>query len=178
MKIMVIGAKSAGKSTFSNKLSKKLNIPVSHIDEIVNNVGRDNNKVAEDLIKSKADELDWILDGNSFTRDRSYRLMKADYIILFKINPFKSFFSHMWRWYEEKKNQDKERFGRSKGLHLGFAFNFAFRRWPKREKEIIADIKNLKKDFIVIKNFKEADNFVESAKISSSGTKDILSYNI
>lgn len=169
MKIMVIGAKSAGKSTFSNKLSKKLNIPVVHIDEIVNNVGRDNNKEAEDLIHREADNPNWILDGNSFTRDRSYRIEKADYIILFRISPFKSFFSHILRWLEEKISKDKQRFGRSEGLHLGFAYDFAFNRWPKREKEILADVKTFNKHLTIIKNFNEANAFIEKVKISSSG---------
>jgi adenylate kinase family enzyme len=161
MRIMVVGAKSAGKSTFSNKLSKKLGIPIVHIDAMVNAVGRNNNKEAEELIKREADKPDWILDGNSFTRDRSYRIQKADYIILFKISPFKSFFAHIYRWFEEKRGKDTERFGRSEGLHLGFAFNFAFRRWPKREKEIVADVKAFNKKLIVIRNFKEADALVE-----------------
>ncbi len=166
MRIMVIGAKSAGKSTFATKLGDKLKLPVIHIDALVNTIGRDNNKEAEDVIRREADKSAWILDGNSFTRDRTYRLEKADFVILFKTNPFKSFFSHIWRWFEEKRKGNTERFGRSEGLHLGFAFNFAFRRWPKREKEILADVKALNKKMMVVRNFKEADELI--GKIDSS----------
>lgn len=161
MRIMVIGAKSAGKSTFSDKLSKKLAIPVVHIDAVVNKVGRDN-KMGEELIRQEADKPDWIIDGNSFTRDRSYRLEKTDYVIIFTINRFKSFFAHCQRWFEEKMGIKKDRFGRSDGLHLWFAMDFAFRRWPKREKEIIAHARSLNKKIFFIRNFKEADSFIKN----------------
>ena len=92
MRIMVIGAKSAGKSTFSDKLGRKLSIPVVHIDAIVNSIGREKNREAESLIRKEADKPNWILDGNAFTRDQKYRLGKADYIIFFKTSPLKSFF--------------------------------------------------------------------------------------
>jgi len=155
MRIMIIGAAATGKSTFGAKLSEKLSIPLIHIDTIVNSVGRD--KIAEELIRKEADKLNWIIDGNSFTRDRSYRLEKADCIFIFTANRFKSLADHIKRWHKEKKEIEKVAHGRSEGLHLGFILAFTLWRWPRRQKEIIQHAKALNKKIIFIKNHKEAD---------------------
>jgi adenylate kinase family enzyme len=154
MRIMIIGAAATGKSTFGEKLSKKLSIHLVHIDEIVNNAGRD--KIAGELIRKEADKPNWIIDGNSFTRDRNYRIEKADYIFLFTANRFKSLAAHIGRWFKERKIE-KITHGRSKGLHLGFILSFTLWRWPKREKEILEYAQSLNKKVIFIKNHKEAD---------------------
>lgn len=81
-KIIVVGSPGSGKSYFSKKLSKILNIPVYHMDNIY--WREDKTYISrEELVHSIEDimkEEQWIIDGNYFsTMDQ--RVQRAETII-------------------------------------------------------------------------------------------------
>ena len=81
-RISIIGGSGSGKSTLANILSKELNIPAIHLDSInynANWIPRDKNK-RDTIISSKANEEEWIIDGN-YNKTLKERLDKADLII-------------------------------------------------------------------------------------------------
>ena len=55
MRIMVFGDYASGKSTFSIKLGKKLNIPVIHLDRASELIGRGKNKEIAAFIRKEAE---------------------------------------------------------------------------------------------------------------------------
>lgn len=81
-RISVIGGSGSGKSTLVNILSKELNIPAIHLDSInykPNWVEIDKNE-RDSIISSKAEEENWIIDGN-YNKTLKKRLERADLII-------------------------------------------------------------------------------------------------
>lgn len=81
-RIIVIGCGGAGKSTFSRKLSSKLDIPVYHLDKLFWNKGwvetpqeQFDSKIEKIVSKDK-----WIIDGN-YIRTMDIRAKSADTII-------------------------------------------------------------------------------------------------
>ena len=78
-KIIVIGSPGAGKSTFSTRLGKLLDIPVTHMDLLywnrdVTNVSRE---VLMERVAKAMEASRWILDGNYLTT-MEQRLMPCD----------------------------------------------------------------------------------------------------
>jgi len=85
-RIAIIGLSGSGKSTFANKLSKKLNRPVIHLDkEYWTSEWEKRYKSFDDwkdfqrgLVKQNS----WIIDGD-YSKSRHIRLDRADTIIFF-----------------------------------------------------------------------------------------------
>ncbi|MBQ6894740.1 MAG: topology modulation protein [Clostridia bacterium] len=83
-KILIIGGNGSGKTTFAQKLSQKLNIPLIHLDKIY---WKDNWKhiTKEEFDKKLMVELEkdsWIMDGN-MKRTFPLRLKYCDTVIVF-----------------------------------------------------------------------------------------------
>ncbi|EQC48910.1 AAA domain protein [Bacteriovorax sp. BSW11_IV] len=81
-KILVIGTSGSGKSTFANKLSKKLSIPHFQLDALQ---FKDNWEIKEDseffsAIENSLKNDSWIIDGN-YGRTHHLTWPKADTVI-------------------------------------------------------------------------------------------------
>lgn len=84
MRIMIFGRPGSGKSTFALALSKKLSIPLYHLDKyffVFNWVMRDYEEFLEDQYTIVA-QKDWIIDGNSL-QSIQIRYSEADVCIYF-----------------------------------------------------------------------------------------------
>lgn len=84
MKIIVIGCPGSGKSTFSQKLGKVLNIPLFHLDMLYHN--EDGTHISKEELEEKLrgifEENDnWIIDGN-YQRTLEMRMEECDTIFL------------------------------------------------------------------------------------------------
>ncbi len=85
-KVLVIGCPGAGKSTFAKKLSKKLALPLYHLDNIW--FRPDGTHIERDEFDRKLSELlaheKWIIDGN-YQRTLRKRIEAADTVYLLDI---------------------------------------------------------------------------------------------
>lgn len=84
MKIIVIGCPGSGKSTFSKKLSKILNLPIYHLDMLYHN--SDGTHISKEELEEKLKTIfkennNWIIDGN-YQRTLEMRMKECDTIIL------------------------------------------------------------------------------------------------
>lgn len=79
---MIFGLPGSGKSTFSMHLSRKLNLPVFHLDRyffVKDWIERDKKEFLE-IQKSFVDQEKWIIDGNAI-RSLEMRYKRADLVI-------------------------------------------------------------------------------------------------
>ena len=84
-RILIIGSNGAGKSTFSYKLSSKLNLPLIHIDQIYweDNWKRKNREEFEKEVLIEAMKEKWIIEGNNI-KSLATRLQYADVVFWFE----------------------------------------------------------------------------------------------
>lgn len=86
-RILVIGGNGSGKTTFAGLLSKKLNVPLIHLDKI----SRTDNwqRVASDIFYNRLNEIfstdSWIIDGNDI-HTLPVRLKECDTVFYFDFN--------------------------------------------------------------------------------------------
>lgn len=83
-KICVIGVSSSGKSTLADKLGKKLNIPVTHLDQIAHEPGTNWQRRSDEYLIEQHNKVlqqpSWIIDGN-YSVCMNERLKQATGII-------------------------------------------------------------------------------------------------
>lgn len=81
-KILVVGANGSGKTTFADKLSKRLNIKHYELDSIFWKPDWQESENAE--FRAKVDEVtkkdEWVIDGN-YSRNQDLTISRADTII-------------------------------------------------------------------------------------------------
>jgi GrpB-like predicted nucleotidyltransferase (UPF0157 family)/adenylate kinase family enzyme len=159
-RIMILGVPGSGKSTFSAKLGKLLNISVHHLDRYMFEPGGKKRDKQEFLSVQKAmvDEEAWIIEGCSFSTFEM-RFARADTVIYFRFPRYLCF----WRVFRRLFNHDKA-FGGLKVVNWGilkYIWNF--------DKEKRARIEELKKkyaqvDFRIFKRSKDADKYMKELK--------------
>ena len=85
-RILVIGCPGSGKTTFSKKLSQKLNIDCVHLDKMFWKEGwemcsRDEFDI---MLKEELQKEEWIIDGN-YSRTMERRLERCDTVFFFNL---------------------------------------------------------------------------------------------
>lgn len=159
-KILIIGLQGSGKSTFANKLGKKLKREVIHLDSIYYKSGWQRRHTTKDewkeTVRSLVSQDKWIIDGQ-YTSSLMIRIPRADTIIFFNFNKFLCFYRIFKRAINENQPFDKPE------------GNFNHVSWDLIKKlvtfqrnkilEMLKPFKNTKKIFIV-KNSKEAENLL------------------
>ena len=166
MKIIVIGDISSGKSTFASKLGEALQLPVVHLDEIMDSIGRTNKDAIKNFIDKETKKESWIIDGNAFTKDKNKRIHIADVIFVFNLNPFISMYRHFLRYVKINYKNEKRLGSTYSKLNLSYYIPYIFFKFPKRKKDAISLAKSLNKKVIMINNYSEANYYI-SNKISA-----------
>jgi adenylate kinase family enzyme len=109
-RICIIGPSSSGKSTLAEKLGKKLNYPVLHMDKIAHIPNTDWQRCPIEETVRKHDEFvkqsNWIIEGN-YTKMIPQRFARADMVIFHKFNRF----GCLWRYICRTLRNDKNRAG-------------------------------------------------------------------
>ncbi|NOS83645.1 MAG: hypothetical protein HOP31_00765 [Ignavibacteria bacterium] len=99
MKIIITGNGGTGKSTLAEKLGKKLNLPVTHLDKI--SFGKDwarlneneHRKILNEILKSD----NWIVEGWSYQSTMKERIKAAGIIIYLAYPPWFSYMNAVKR---------------------------------------------------------------------------------
>ena len=85
-KVIVIGCPGSGKTTFSEKLSSAVGLPLYYLDAIWHK--SDKTHISRDEFDEKLSELinldEWIIDGN-YSRTLETRLKRSDTVFLFDL---------------------------------------------------------------------------------------------
>lgn len=99
-KIIILGNGGSGKSTLGEKLSKKLNIPVYHLDRLTFKTGwvRVDEKEFTEKLKNILSEENWIVEGWSYNTTIPMRLQAAELIIYLEFNVW------LCNWYALKRH--------------------------------------------------------------------------
>lgn len=159
-RILVIGSCGAGKSVFSTLLSKKLTLPLIHLDHLFwlpnwqqADIGSFDNKLHKKLNKNT-----WIIDGN-YNRTLSKRIGYADTVIYLNYNRWVCLFRVLKRWLNKKEQSE----GCQATINIKFLW-YVFYGYPKKHRPIIKKhIKHYKDvNWIELKNPREAEIFLSN----------------
>lgn len=165
-KIIVIGNAGSGKTTFSKALSKKLNLPIVHLDKIFwcgkwHHISREKfDKILEEELGKES----WIIDGN-YDRTLPLRLKECDTVFYFDLptvsclwGATKRVFKHYGKTRDDMGGYCPEKFDKHKWeLYISIIkFNKNNR---KKYYEMLLQEKE--KNVIIFKSRKEAKKFLK-----------------
>lgn len=165
-KIIIIGCGGSGKSTLAVKLSKKLNIPVVHLDKLF---WRDNwtNTSTEDfdrLLKIEIQKDEWIIDGN-YDRTLNMRFLECDTVIYLDYKRSVCIYGAIKRVF---LNYGKTRPDMGSNCPEKFDYEFYdFIKWiwnfnKTYRRKYLNILSELNKNIYIFKNKKECQKFLES----------------
>jgi len=161
-RIIVIGISASGKSTFSRKLSKKLKLPLTLMDEIMwepewNYIGDE--AILNKLKKISLDDQ-WIIEGYISKEAKGFLFERANKIIYLDYHPFVGAFRYIRRWWKHRKKPRPE----LKGSPETFSFEFLKLVWTKGEasslNKFVEEVKPTSK-VIRFTNPREAEDFIQ-----------------
>lgn len=155
-RISVIGGPGTGKTTLSNALSHKYNIPVTHIDGIhhLSNWEIRDKSERDKIILGIIEKEKWIIDG-TYHDTLKARLEKSDFIIWLDYSTFQQLKGIIKRFLRQHGKERKEMSGCKE--RLNFEFIKYVIKYNKNKRHFIPDnLKNINKDKIII--FKKQKN--------------------
>ncbi len=140
-RIAVFGLPGSGKSTFADRLSKILHLPLHHLDRHFyqeNWVERDKEEFLS-IQSSIANQDEWILDGNA-VRSLEIRYKKADLMIHFRLPRLLC----TWRTIKRRIWPNYHLQDRAEGCAEKIPFRLLKYLWtyPARINPILSDLKN------------------------------------
>lgn len=157
-KVVVLGCPGAGKSYFSKRLTKLINIPLYHLDMIWHKP--DKTYLSDEEFDIRHRELlekdSWIIDGNYF-RTLDERLKYADCVFLFDVDTdicVKGALSRIGTkrddlpWFEDKVDDE----------FIQYIKDFKKDYFPR----ILKSLENYHSEIIVFKNRTEADEYLDN----------------
>lgn len=119
-KIAIIGSGGSGKSTFSTRLGKELNLPVHHLDKYYWKPGwsKTPNDQWEKLLIDLCEGERWIIDGN-YQSTLDIRLEACDTVIFLDVNRFTCIYRAIKRTLTSRVRDDMGK-GCKERFNLGF----------------------------------------------------------
>ena len=172
MKIAIIGYAGSGKSTLADIISKKLNLPLLHIDKIsflpnwIENSSLERVNAMQEFLTSNPDS--WVIDGSYSKVLYEERMEEADQIIFLNFNRFVCYYSALKR---AIKYRNKQRESAPEGCKEKFSLSFQWwllfgSRTRKRKKLFFDTVDKYKNKMIILKNRKEVNQYILSIKVS------------
>ncbi len=155
MKILILGNSGSGKSTFTQNLAKKMNIPFLHLDTIIyqHNWQKPEFEHAQKVVLDFIKQDNWIIDGN-FLNQIQQRFDACNRIYFLDFNRFICFFSILKRYfkYKGKKRSSRSPFCDEK-LSRDYLKWVFFDFYKTSRKKIYHYLKNHpEKEIIIFKN--------------------------
>lgn len=159
-RIWIFGGTNSGKSTLAKQLSKKLKLKHYNTDFMKYN--KDFTKKLPDgtkerKIKDLAQKIRWICEGTNNGKWVWPAFKKADFVIILNLNPF----TRMRRLLTREVKERRRKLSFNKRIYLLYVvFSYSFNGYRHHKKLI----RLFNKDFIVLRNQKEINRFLESIK--------------
>ncbi len=162
MRAMVFGDTASGKSTFAEGLGEVFDIPVIHLDKLMEQVGRDNREDINAHIHQEADKEEWVIDGNAFTKDPEYRIERADIVFAFDFTRFATILSHLARHRRIQSDKEQRLGSNSTELNLPYFIPYIFKVFPPRKKAVIEKATSMDKDIVIFNRKQQASEYLAS----------------
>ena len=108
-KIAVVGGSGTGKTTLTNNLGRKLNVPIYHIDGIhhLENWKTRDTKERDRIILKRANEEKWVIDG-TYKSTLQERINKADLVIFLDYSTISRLNGILTRYFKDKGKERPE----------------------------------------------------------------------
>ena len=164
-KIIIIGGAGTGKTTLADKLSKKLDLPVYHIDGIHHLADwKERDKEERDrIILEKVKDPKWIFDG-TYRTTLEERVKNADLVVFLDYSNLARLKGVITRYLKNPGKEKKEIPGCKENLSWKF-IKFVW-NWNKDRREFVVNIleKYENKSILIFKNRKSLNKWYESIK--------------
>ena len=149
-RISIIGGAGTGKTTLSNILSEKYNIPVTHIDGIhhLKNWQVRDKQERDKIILDIVEKEKWIIDG-TYKDTIKQRLEKSDLIIWLDYSTFTQVKGILKRFFKNPGKEKPEIPGCNERLNLEF-LKYVINYRKKKRHFVVEAIQNVDKNKILI----------------------------
>ena len=161
-RIMVLGAPGAGKTVFSTKLGRALNIPVYHLDALMWNPKwrekplREMETIQEEILSDDC----WIIDGY-YHKIAGRRFAMADTVIILDIPRLACLLRSLWR--SMAKDRSDIAPGCGNKMDRGF-FKYIWNYKDRQLKEIYKKAMSCEANVIVLKSSGEIGAFLTAVR--------------
>lgn len=160
MRAMIFGDTATGKSTFAENLGVITDTPVIHLDRIMDSVGRDDRLSISDFIHEEADKDSWIIEGNAFTKDPTYRIEKSDLVFVFDFTPINALASHIARHARIKTGREERIGSENEALNLRYFLPYIFKKFPPRKQAALNYAQSLDKEVVIFNQRSQATQYL------------------
>ena len=152
-KIAVVGGSGTGKTTLTNNLGRKLNVPIYHIDGIhhLENWKTRDTKERDRIILKRANEEKWVIDG-TYKSTLQERINKADLVIFLDYSTISRLNGILTRYFKDKGKERPEIPGCKEKMDWNFIKMFLTWRWTKGKEVKKIIMENKDKKILVFKN--------------------------
>lgn len=157
---MIFGDTASGKSTFAENLGEISGTPVIHLDKIMDSMGRDDRASIGDVIRAEADNDEWIIEGNAFTKDPTYRIERAETVFAFGFSPARAMLGHVARYARIKSGVEARKGSEDTRLSLSYFVPYIFSNFPPRKEAAITLARSLDKELIIFNRKKQAAQYL------------------
>jgi hypothetical protein len=149
MRAMIFGDTASGKSTFAENLGELTGTPVVHLDQIMDSIGRDDSISIGEVIHEEADKDAWIIEGNAFTKDPTYRIERSELVFAFDFSPVRAMTGHILRYGRIKSGLEQRKGSEDDKLNLSYFVPYIFQNYPPRKRSAIAHAESLDKETVI-----------------------------
>lgn len=173
MKIIITGNGGTGKSTLADKLGKKLNLPVTHLDTIT--FGRNWVRLDENEHKQKLTEIlsggKWIVEGWSYQSTMKTRMDVSEIIIYLAYPAWFSYLNalkrHLQYTFRQNPYDPPNSWIWKKTIRMFKAMNLVRKVYEPEFKLWLDEYKNSKLIFVIKKRkeLKALENILVSMKV-------------
>ena len=161
-RILILGLQGAGKSTLANRLGKKLDREVIHLDKLYYPVGWVHPQTREEWreeMRNLAKREKWIMDGN-FHSTLDIRMPRADMIIFLDFNKLLCLYRIFKRVWVSKGQPFDKAIGNKERVSWGLVMKII--KFPRQKTyERLKMYENSKKIYI-LKNDKEVEELLNN----------------
>jgi len=159
-RIWILGGTNSGKTTFAKKISKKLRLRYYATDFMKYNKDfskKLSEKLRDKKIKELARKKKWVCEGTNRAEWVWPAFKKSDFVIILKTSPF----IRIKRLFNREINERKRKLSIGKKIRLWYiVFSYHFKGY-RHHKDLA---KQFNKPYIVLRNNKEMDKFLEELK--------------